>query len=445
MLALLEFCVREKAGTYAMEDTDSMAIVATERGGKVRCAGEQITALSWKQVRTISNRFSALNPYDRDAIPGSILKIENDNFDPLTRKQRQLYCIAISAKRYALFLRENGKPVLLRASCPFCGRKNKPGAHECVKCKKPIEINNDEDRWSEHGLGHLLNPTDPENDDRDWIAQIWQNIILRTLGRTTQPLVFEKFPAVGRITISSPAVVRPLSNLNNGKSYPDRIKPFNFLLTCHVSPLGHPIGADPERFHLVGPYEVDSRKWQQTDWIDQYSGNMYRITATSNHNGRNTCRVKTYGDIATEYEFHPESKCAGADGQVCGKQTVGLLHRRHIRVDEIKYIGKESNLLEEVGKGLIHSSQAPYTIYPDPRRDEWHVKILPVLKQIPLNFLVESCVGKLSRRALIDLRAKRSEPHPRNREMLTDIAKLFVLRNEQVQKENSNAIQESGR
>jgi hypothetical protein len=55
MLALLEYCVREKGGTYAMEDTDSMAIVSTEDG--VACNGMKVTALSWEQVREISGRF----------------------------------------------------------------------------------------------------------------------------------------------------------------------------------------------------------------------------------------------------------------------------------------------------------------------------------------------------------------------------------------------------
>jgi|GEM_PF-5930193 len=76
-----------------------------------RCA----VALSLEQVNKISERFAALSPYDRGAIPRSILKIEDDNFDPTTGTQRQLYCLAISAKRYALFLLgENGAPVLLR-------------------------------------------------------------------------------------------------------------------------------------------------------------------------------------------------------------------------------------------------------------------------------------------------------------------------------------------
>jgi hypothetical protein len=145
------------------------------------------------------------------------------------------------------------------------------------------------------------------------------------------------------------------------------------------------------------------------------------LSTNLNQQGRRTCRVKTYGDVFAEYEFHPESKCADADAEACGKQTVGLLQRRHIRVDAINYIGKESNLLEEVGQGLVHSEDAIYPVYPDPRRDEWQTKTLPALKEIPLNFLVDSCTGKMSRRALIDLRAGRSRPHKRNNELLADI------------------------
>src|SRR5262249_15302077 len=104
MLALLEHCISELGGTYAMADTDSMAIVATERGGTIQCAYKTVEALSWKEVAEIARRFADLTPYDRKAVPGSILKIEDDNFDSQTGRQRQLYCLAISAKRYALFL-----------------------------------------------------------------------------------------------------------------------------------------------------------------------------------------------------------------------------------------------------------------------------------------------------------------------------------------------------
>ena len=107
MLAILEHSVTELGGTYAMEDTDSMAIVATKTGGLIPCPGGSlrdskgrpvVTALSWTQVNEISQKFVNLNPYDRSVpgVPDSILKIEDDTFDPITKKQRQIYCLAIS-------------------------------------------------------------------------------------------------------------------------------------------------------------------------------------------------------------------------------------------------------------------------------------------------------------------------------------------------------------
>jgi hypothetical protein len=166
MLAALERCVTDLSGTYAMEDTDSMAIVATASGGEVslpkRSGRRQkplkgVRALSWAQVQTIADRFVSLNPYERSIAPGSILKIENDNYDPETKKQRQLWCYAIAAKRYALFRMDaGGAPTLLR-----------------------MGDDNDTDRWSEHGLGHLLNPTDPDRDDREWTGQAWLRVVRR--------------------------------------------------------------------------------------------------------------------------------------------------------------------------------------------------------------------------------------------------------------------------
>jgi len=329
MLALLEHSVHKLDGTYAMEDTDSMAIVATEHGGMISCPGgkyqmadghEAIKALSWDEVDQISKQFADLNPYEGEAGRGSILKIENENRDPRAGNPRQIYCLAISAKRYALFLmNENGEPCLLRSSCPSCGRKNKPNVVRCVKCHKPIQVNNEEDRWSEHGLGHFLNPTDPEDEDREWIAQAWLGMIRKALGLRTERPHFENLPAVGRVTISSPAVMRPLASMNTGKKYCDQLKPFNFLLSCHVKQLGHPVGADPARFHLITPYNLNSKEWLKTEWIDQYSGKHYRITTEGHHGTRQTARVKTYAEVLQEYEFHPESKCADANGKPCGQ------------------------------------------------------------------------------------------------------------------------------
>lgn len=83
------------------------------------------------------------------------------------------------------------------------------------------------------------------------------------------------------------------------------LKPFNFLLTCHVRAFGHPDGADPELFHLIAPWESDPKRWTQIDWIDQYSGRTYRITTLGHHGTDRAARVKTYGEVLEEYEWHP--------------------------------------------------------------------------------------------------------------------------------------------
>ena len=404
MLALLETCVTRLGGTFAMEDTDSMAIVATARGGLVPCQGgphklcdgsQAIKALSWAQVKGIAKRFELLNPYDRTAVPGSVLKIEDCNFDPKTGKQRQIWCFAISAKRYALLLKnKSNSPVLLRRG-----------------------QNSDDNHWSEHGLGHLLNPIDLERDDREWIAQIWESIIRECIGHSRKAIPFAKVPAIGRLPVTSPAMLQPLAALNSGKKYADQIKPFNFLLTCHVNAFGHPVGVQPERFHLIAPFELDPKKWLRMDWIDQYSCEAFRVTTEPNCNDRRTAWIKTFGDVVAEYAHHPESKCADENGETADQRTLGLLFRRHVRIAEIVPIGKESNNLEEVDAGLVHSAEGIYTDYADPSRDTWERVVRPQLQQIPLSVLMRET--GLSRRMLINARRGYARPHNRNQLMLT--------------------------
>lgn len=411
LLALLERLVTDRGGTYAMEDTDSMAIVASEHGGLVACPGgpyrtddgrEAIRALSWEQVADIVERFTQLNPYDRVVVPGSILKIEDDNFDPITKEQRQLWCLAISAKRYALCLRDrNGEPELLR-----------PG----VNLPEDSSVG-----WSEHGLGHLLNPIDPSSEDRGWIAQAWLGIARRSLGLAAEPLPFADRVAVGQITVSSPDVLRPLGKLNADKPYPEQIKPFNFILSCHVAALGQPSDVNSERFHLIAPYERDPRRWLALPWIDQYSGKQYRISTTLATGTKHIARVKSYGEVLEEYEFHEEAKCAGANGAACGKQTVGLLQRRHVRIEwPPRFIGKESNKLEEVEEGSVPDAGDVYTEYLDPRYDEWNRIILPILIQAPVSTIVKAT--GLSRRAIQRIRGGYTAPREKHRHLLTKFA-----------------------
>jgi hypothetical protein len=251
------------------------------------------------------------------------------------------------------------------------------------------------------------------------------NVIVRkSMNLQPRELFFENIAAMGRVTVSSPRILQSLEYLNKNKKYCDQIKPFNFLLTCHVRPFGHPSAINPERFHLIGPYELNSDKWAEMNWIDQYSGEVFKISA--DYSSRKTIRVKTYGDIIAEYEFHPEPKCADSHGNICEKDTVGLLHRRHVRIGAIIPIGKESNSLEEVDAGLIHSEESVYTIYADPSRDEWQTKIVPALNKLSISTLVRE-TGK-SRRMIIKARKGKVRPHRPNQILLISVLrKLGVL------------------
>jgi hypothetical protein len=221
--------------------------------------------------------------------------------------------------------------------------------------------------------------------------------------------------------------MKSLDSLNAGKPYAEQIKPFNFLLSSHVRAFCHPLTVDPERFHLVSPYDSDSRKWLEKEWIDQHSGKRYRITTKGDYGTRYAARVKTYGDVVTEYESHPEAKCTDSRGNPCERRTVGLLQRRHIKVDQIKSIGKESNSLEDIEEGILHSERNVYTEYADPKRSEWISKIRPALQKTTLKMLVAACENKISRREIIELRAGRSKPHRKTQELLVSILKGLGL------------------
>ncbi len=133
--------------------------------------------------------------------------------------------------------------------------------------------------------------------------------------------------------------------------------------------------------------------------------------------------MKSYGDILRDYEYHPEAKCADASGAPCSKQTVGLLSRRHVAIDSITYLSKESNHLEEVEEQSLLDPGDVYTEYPDPRRDEWATKILPELKAMPLRELMERT--GLPRSTLQAIRAGR-RPRAKIQSMLISIAETYT-------------------
>lgn len=335
MLALLEHEVTNAGGSWVFCDTDSMAIVATETGMEVfACDGGNavtpdgkpgVRALSFADVNTIRHKFNRLNPYDPACIP-DLLKAEESGM-----------CLAISAKRYAIYEERPSK-----------------GSTE-------IEIR----KASEHGLGHLLdpNPDDPRNHERDlrdgkvrpWIADTWRWIIRANTDPSVVGLAWFDRPALARYSVSSWELYRAFTRRNTGKPWAQRIKPANFLRVPTLDAGGMPEGSDETRFRLIAPYGDDDGR--DIDWLSLRDPDSppYRITTTPNPDDEHTAGVKDYGWIIREYRNHPETKFTGADGERCGILTRGLLSRMHVSPTRRVMVGKETNRIESIEVGLDHA------------------------------------------------------------------------------------------
>jgi hypothetical protein len=384
MLALLERLVTDCGGTYAFCDTDSMAIVASEEGGFLPCpggtsgsiaGGDAIRALSWAEVDDLRERFEALKPYDRDTVVAPILELEDENFaEPKTRLggRRELWCYGISAKRYVLYQRSDSREPVLRG-WPDLDAGIDAGDSEAPpdQLLKP----------SEHGLGHLLNPTDPESEDRGWIQQAWAYLLRSESGDAEEPDWLDR-PAVAQSTVSSPRLRKLFQSLNRDRPYAEQIKPFNFLNIAFVPAQERP--ASEQRMVLVAPYERDPRRWLEMPWFNRYSGREYRLTLEP-FNGYvrpGVVRPRSYRDILRQYRTNEEVKSLGPEGQPCGQETRGLLGRRHVRLRTVTHVGKESNSLEDAQTGLVQDLDETLNEYDDFYTTVFASSVIPILKDL---------------------------------------------------------------
>lgn len=237
MLELLHGEVQSRGGASAFGDTDSMAVVATETGGVIGIDGrgasgqpipQTVRALSWEEVAEVVAKFAALNPYDPARVPGSILEVKEENFDPETGEQVEITCLAVSAKRYALYA-PNGEPV----------------------------------KRSESALGALFSPAEQAPDDdtteggKDWIAGAWGEAIPAVIDGGIPAVPWLDVPAVRRLAVTSPHVLRLVDGLNvrHGHRLPReaQVRPFNFYAVAgrqgraadRAGAAGRPVRARP--------------------------------------------------------------------------------------------------------------------------------------------------------------------------------------------------------
>ena len=216
-----------------------------------------------------------------------------------------------------------------------------------------------------------------------------------------------------RLTISSPELLKPFADLNAGKPWPGKVKPFNFLLVGHVRPFGHPVGVDPTRFQPVAPYEADPSRWQGLPWIDRYSGDRYWVGGADQRDDPEVMHLQSYRNVVREFRTHPEAKSAGGDSKACSRQTVGLLQRRTVQERYVIHVGKEANKLEEVEAGHERDPEVLYTQFETPTRDPCLSTFAPLLQQHPLAALAsEAGITEGQLRTIV---AQKARPHFKTR------------------------------
>jgi len=336
LLAMTEACVAEKKGTYLFCDTDSLAIVSSEKGGELDIPGsEGLRILKWEETKEIAERFSSLNPYDKKAVKGSILNLVDANFvdSDSSKPQRQLYGYSIAAKRYALYEKTRKSDITIID----------PKAH---------------------GIGFLYPPEDsPKNWGKEvpqWIYQLWDYILRGALELPRKPPSWLDIPQMMRLTITTCNVLEMLGEWKIAR-------PYNFLLLPMVDPLyGYAFHRkSTEKVLLVCAYSSKQKDWISMECVNVYDGKKYRMLNCKKANGDmqyNVVFPSQFAHLVLQYQKHPEAKSLAPDGTVCKAGTEGLLKRAHIVVEEIRYVGKETDRKWEEGDeiSLLEFSATEY-------------------------------------------------------------------------------------
>jgi DNA polymerase type B, organellar and viral/DNA polymerase family B len=321
MLGIAEKLAVDVGIDWAFCDTDSMALARPEDMNEKGFIDRAKRVQQW---------FTPLNPY---TVKEDLFKIEPVNYktpDAMpTKNFAQVYCYAVSSKRYALFTQEGCKPNILKASA--------------------------------HGMGHLLAPYEEKDAPigipkpigknigvARWQHDVWYRIIEAALdGHPDQVYLddlpnFDK-PAISRYAATSPILLSWFKTFNRGKKYCDQVKPFNFMLIFHIK--------DTIAFptHPVAPYDRD-HSHAILDCFDRETGHPIATEV-----------LATGGESLKRYHLHPESKFENGD-----YFDQGVTTRRHIKVESIEHIGKEANQLDQqLHMGYDSDAQVYYGCSPE--------------------------------------------------------------------------------
>ncbi len=313
MLASAECNVLDQGLDWAFCDTDSLAIANP--------AGLPVEVFRGR-VEAVRRWFEPLNPYD---VKGSILQLEKVNFPPGRHKEpdalRPVNCLAISAKRYVLFDRdETGEPVIRKAS--------------------------------RHGLGHLIAPykdPDPTRTGRIgvqlWQSDLWTEILrAHDADRPDRPDL-DRLPGIDeaaatRYGVTNQTLLNWFKGYNVGVSERDRVWPFNFLLTYQAKSRLEMASVDPKA--------LSSSLWRKRSPkpASRYSSDLTsdRPEVFDRQTGKaiGWRHLRSYRRTLSRHHLHSESKFRGGEDA-----EHGTLSRRHVEAWAASAIGKEADNLDQ--------------------------------------------------------------------------------------------------
>jgi hypothetical protein len=168
-----------------------------------------------------------------------------------------------------------------------------------------------------------------------------------------QALIDFNVPLRRKFPIAQLAILERLNRtFNKHRNFDMRVKPFGFVQTI-VPDREYDEGIIP-----MAPFEKDVRKSMRLPWVDFKTGKPVRLdwhgTAMAG-----TIGVTRLADYIKDYQDHPESKAADAQGQPAGRDAVGLLGQLRVRSTPVKRIGKEVDRLSGDEGATIDDGQQP--------------------------------------------------------------------------------------
>jgi len=174
-------------------------------------------------------------------------------------------------------------------------------------------------KYSSSAIGNIVSMP------KGWEIEWWTNILLYHEGKITKDNIkniYKNSVVASKLAITSPLILRRFTRVE------DRgIKPFNFVI----------VGMGYRRDDNSGepvvpmiPYTKNHKTIQYTPFMDYKTGKEY----TNN----TQFYWKPLSEMFFDYINHKEEKYDGDNG---------VLRRKHVIIDNIEYIGKESNNLEE--------------------------------------------------------------------------------------------------